>query len=56
MGRCRNSDDRASIKNDLNTLGEWSENNQMPFNVDKCKVMHLGRKNVKFEYKLINKK
>src|SRR6266516_2106187 len=26
----------------------------MPFNVSKCKVMHLGKKNVKYEYRIMD--
>ena len=31
-------------------LFDWSEEWQMEFNVDKCKVMHIGRTNKNFEY------
>ena len=34
-----------SIQQDINDL-TW----QMSFNYQKCKVMHLGRKNIKNEY------
>src|ERR1700759_4276770 len=37
-------EERIGMQKDLDTLGEWSEINQMPFNVDKCKVMHVGKK------------
>jgi len=45
--------DRIGIQKDLDTLGEWSVTNQMPFNVSKCKVMHIGKKNVKADYSLM---
>jgi len=45
--------DRTGIQKDLDTLGEWSVINQMPFNVSKCKVMHIGKKNVKADYSLM---
>jgi len=42
--------DRKQLQADLNCLTEWSEKWQMPFNTSKCRVMHLGRANSKFEY------
>src|SRR6267154_1996289 len=29
--------------------------NHMPFNVNKCKIMHFGKKNANTKYKLLNK-
>jgi len=46
-------EDRNGIQNDLDKLEKWSVVNQMPFNVSKCKVMHLGKKNVNFKYRLL---
>ena len=37
---------------DLNTLQKWSDKNEMPFNVTKCKVLHIGKKNYKFNYSI----
>ena len=42
----------ASIQADLNSLSDWSAKWQLPFNVDKCKVMHIGKKNERFEYNM----
>jgi len=42
--------DREQLQADLNRLTEWSEKWQMPFNTSKCRVMHLGTANNKFEY------
>jgi hypothetical protein len=33
-------------------LYEWSDKWQRNFNVDKCKEMHFGARNVKAEYKI----
>ena len=33
---------QQELQNDLNTLGEWAVDSQMFFNVDKCKVLHIG--------------
>ena len=41
---------RQQIQNDLDKLVEWSERWQMNFNIDKCKVLHLGNKNTKAQY------
>src|SRR6266516_7675562 len=40
---------------DLKALELWSEENQMPFNICKCKVIHIGKKNTREIYKLKNK-
>ena len=41
-----------SIKEDLERLYKWTEEWQMKFNADKCKVMHLGRNNIGGKYSL----
>ena len=38
-------EDRNVLQRDLDRLVRWSEVWQMKFNVEKCKVMHLGRGN-----------
>ena len=38
------------LQNDLNTLGEWAVDSKMFFNVDKCKVLHIGNRNVQANY------
>jgi len=35
---------------DINTLYQWAGSWQMLFNISKCKVMHLSRRNVVFQY------
>lgn len=50
--------DEAAIKQAqeaLRKIGQWSEDWQMPFNVDKCKVMHIGSRNNKVKYELLGK-
>jgi hypothetical protein len=34
----------------LNTLWGWSQKWNMQFNLEKCKVMHIGRNNPEYEY------
>jgi len=33
------------MQKDLDRLVEWADKWQMQFNVSKCKVMHVGKKN-----------
>ncbi|CAM4680127.1 unnamed protein product [Lepidochelys kempii] len=44
--------DRDILQKDLDDLVNWSNNNRMKFNSEKCKVMHLGINNKNFSYKL----
>ena len=53
MGKSDSLDDINSMQHDLKVLECWSRNNEMPFNVNKCKVLHLGRKNRKHKYSLL---
>ena len=41
------------LQADLQKLGEWSEKWQMPFNLGKCKVMHIGHANPRSNYSLL---
>ena len=42
--------DRECLQKDLEKLVSWAEQWQMEFNVDKCKVMHMGRSNEGYTY------
>ena len=44
--------DQASLQSDLDTLTEWSKEWQLTFNVNKCKVMHIGRNNRNIQYSM----
>ena len=46
--------DNVTLQKDLVVLQRWSENWQMQFNVDKCKVMHIGKHNPEFKYTMAN--
>ena len=54
--RVNDEQDREQLQADLDCLTAWSEKWQMPFNASKCRVMHLGRSNNKFEYSMGNHK
>ncbi|KAF7248247.1 RNA-directed DNA polymerase from mobile element jockey [Varanus komodoensis] len=43
------------IQKDLDRLWKWAGDNRMVFNVDKCKVLHLGHRNSCHKYRLGDK-
>ena len=52
------ADSDAAVKQlqeDLRKVGEWSKKWQMTFNLDKCKIMHIGHKNKNEKYELLGK-
>ena len=50
FGKVSDPTDHFLLQDDINHLIEWSTNWQMLFNVDKCKVMHFGKKNQEYAY------
>ena len=46
------TDDEEKLQNDLNNLCQWSSIWQLPFNVGKCKTLHIGRNNKHHVYKM----
>jgi hypothetical protein len=55
--RVTNSEeDRQSLQAALDGLVSWATTWGMRFNIKKCKVMHLGRKNNKYEYEMAGQK
>lgn len=47
-----NHQDANILKQDLDKIYTWSLEWQMLFNVDKCTVIHMGKNNIQFHYKL----
>ena len=48
---CKTKED-CNIIQDLDNIFEWSEKWQISSNVDKCKVMDIGRTNDNHQYKM----
>ena len=40
-----NTSDTRLLQEDLDTLVQWSKKWKMTFNMEKCKVMHIGKQN-----------
>ena len=40
------------LQADIDKFSRWAKTWEMEFNVEKCKVMHVGRKNLRFEYQI----
>jgi ribonucleases P/MRP protein subunit RPP40 len=51
-GRAGSKDQVENIKYDLRRLEEWSTVWEMPFNIEKCKIMHIGNSNMKERYEM----
>ncbi|XP_065640687.1 probable RNA-directed DNA polymerase from transposon BS [Hydra vulgaris] len=42
--------DLTNMQNDIDLLTEWSNVWLMDFNINKCSVIHIGRKNINYNY------
>uniref|UniRef100_A0A7M4FEY8 Reverse transcriptase domain-containing protein n=1 Tax=Crocodylus porosus TaxID=8502 RepID=A0A7M4FEY8_CROPO len=51
-GKVSTPENRRVIQADLDRLMNWADENLMVFNTEKCKVLHLGRKNLHHAYRL----
>jgi ribonuclease P/MRP protein subunit RPP40 len=50
LGKCTQPGGVEELRRDLEKLCNWAEKWQMAFNVEKCKVMHIGKKNSGAKY------
>jgi hypothetical protein len=50
IAEINNEDDSRKLQEDLNAVVNWTDKWLMRLNYDKCKVMHLGKKNSKQAY------
>ena len=48
----RDEERNKVLQKDINALVEWSNKWQLPFNVGKCKCLHIGRNNPCWRYKM----
>ena len=46
------TEDRDKLQDTLDKLTKWSEEWGMSFNIPKCKIMHVGKNNPRFAFKL----
>jgi len=50
FGKVQSELDNKSLQGDLQRLFDWAKEWQMEFNIDTCKVMHIGTSNKNFKY------
>ena len=48
----RNEESNKSLQTDLDALVDWSDKWQLPFNIGKCKCLHIGICNPCWKYKM----
>ena len=48
---CPVNKEHSTLQSDIESLNTWSEQCQLPFNVEKCEVLHhIGKNNPKHNY------
>ena len=55
MNRVGDEEGRSEVERDLKRLEQWCETNGMKLNLEKCRVIHCGKNNMKQDYKLFDK-
>ena len=50
--KIKDDQDRMNLEQSLDKLVKWAEEWDMQFNINKCKVMHLGKHNQKYKYSM----
>lgn len=54
-GAANTLQDRSRIQRDLKKLETWAKGTKIKLNADKCKVLHLEKKNQKHKYKMCDR-
>jgi hypothetical protein len=52
LATIKNITDCKNLQSDLDKASDWANTWKMKFNNDKCKVMHIGKKNQLYEYSM----
>ena len=52
IGVIKKEEDVFEIQKDIDSMQNWANTWQMSFNYDKCKVIHFGKKNREYKYKM----
>lgn len=50
----RNQQDQQQLQEDINSLVDWVYTLQFSFNIKKCKVLHIGRKYLLYQYSMMS--
>jgi hypothetical protein len=53
--RADNMTNAINLQKDLDKIVSWANKWEMSFNYDKCKVMHIGTNNVKYNYLMLGR-
>ena len=48
----KDAEDARSLQENLDKICQWAETWKMSFNIKKCKVMHFGKNNIRYGYKM----
>ena len=49
-----NITNQTILQKDIDNATEWANMWQLPFNAEKCKIMHIGRSNQNYNYTMVN--
>lgn len=55
MTKISDLNDNMTLQRDIDYISSWSMTWSIDLNIEKCKVMHIGRNNQNFEYTIFNK-
>ena len=52
IAQIASEEDSKGLQRDIDTLGEWSEEWSLGLNFEKCKIVHFGKQNKKYNYSM----